>query len=74
VEIMNYGMKYKFCLYKQTLYLLLISFVCLTQNIYARSLPDFTPLVEANSAAVVNISTALKKSNVRKGTAGIQYT
>ena len=67
MEIMNYGMKYKFCLYKQTLYLLLISFVCLTQNIYARSLPDFTPLVEANSAAVVNISTALKKVTSGKG-------
>ena len=31
------------------------------QNINAVSLPDFTPLVKDNSAAVVNISTTLKK-------------
>ncbi|MGH8119408.1 MAG: hypothetical protein ACRESK_02210, partial [Gammaproteobacteria bacterium] len=34
------------------------------QQAYAATvnLPDFTPLVEANSAAVVNISTTLKKT------------
>ena len=35
-----------------------------SQNIFAASLPDFTPLVEANSAAVVNISTTTKKTGV----------
>ena len=35
------------------------------QQVYAAAvnLPDFTPLVEANSAAVVNISTTLKKTD-----------
>jgi len=70
VEFMKYGIKNKFCVYKQTSFLLVISFVCLTQNLQARSLPDFTPLVEANSAAVVNISTALKKVESGKGPQG----
>ena len=32
---------------------------------YGQSLPDFTPLVEKNSAAVVNISTSIKVSKDR---------
>ena len=32
---------------------------------YGQSLPDFTPLVEKNSAAVVNISTSIKASKDR---------
>lgn len=43
-------------------------FICLIlsfQSLQARSLPDFTPLVEKNSAAVVNISTTLKKNDRR---------
>ncbi len=35
-----------------------------SQMASGRSLPDFTPLVEENSAAVVNISTSVKTSNV----------
>jgi serine protease Do len=39
--------------------------VCLSGQAHAQSLPDFTVLVEENSAAVVNISTA-RKSRERK--------
>lgn len=35
--------------------------VLFTGAVCARSLPDFTPLVEQNSAAVVNISTTMKR-------------
>ena len=35
---------------------------CLAGTVSARSLPDFTPLVEKNSAAVVNISTSKKNT------------
>lgn len=48
----------------------LILFIALlsgSAGILAVSLPDFTPLVEKNSAAVVNISTTLKKSQARRG-------
>ena len=40
----------------------LIIIICLvmTSMVSARDLPDFTPLVEKNSAAVVNISTSSK--------------
>jgi serine protease Do len=41
------------------LYLVVFSF-----NANARTLPDFIPLVEDNAAAVVNISTTLKKSEL----------
>ena len=37
-------------------------FILISHFAIAASLPDFTPLVEANSAAVVNISTTVKKS------------
>lgn len=46
-------------LYKE---ILLLTLLFLTQNTMAVSLPDFTPLVKKNSAAVVNISTTMKKS------------
>ena len=38
-----------------------------SQGVWAISLPDFTPLVEQNSPAVVNISTTLKKSETGQG-------
>lgn len=44
---------------------LMFVFACLVlpfQPLQARSLPDFVPLVEENAAAVVNISTTLKKN------------
>ncbi len=59
---MNYRNNFGKILFKQVLYLLLLGCMGLFQNIQAQSLPDFTPLVDANAAAVVNISTALKKS------------
>ena len=37
-------------------------FIFISHIAIAASLPDFTPLVESNAAAVVNISTTLKKS------------
>ena len=42
--------------------ILLLSLLLITRNALAVSLPDFTPLVEKNSAAVVNISTTMKKT------------
>lgn len=40
-----------------------VLYVCSFTNLaYSQSLPDFTPLVEKNSAAVVNISTSSKTS------------
>lgn len=41
-------------------------FIFISQIAVAGTLPDFTPLVESNSAAVVNISTTLKKSESGK--------
>jgi serine protease Do len=41
-------------------------FIFISQIATAVSLPDFTPLVESNSAAVVNISTTLKKNQSGK--------
>ena len=43
------------------------------QPLQARSLPDFTPLVEKNAAAVVNISTTLKKGNERSQIQGHNF-
>ena len=43
-------------------FLLLLSFVFLNTSLHASSLPDFAELVEANGAAVVNISTRHKIS------------
>jgi len=48
----------------------LLLLFALTSNTYAVSLPDFTPLVEANSTAVVNISTTAKKKAVGQGGPG----
>ncbi len=42
-------------------FLLSLGLVLIAQHALAVSLPDFTPLVEENSSAVVNISTSLKK-------------
>ena len=43
---------------------ILFSFIlCCSGLVYAQSLPDFTPLVRQNSAAVVNISTTSKKDS-----------
>ncbi|MCG8325355.1 MAG: S1C family serine protease, partial [Thiotrichales bacterium] len=39
----------------------------LAGNALARELPDFTPLVEKNAAAVVNISTTISPSSGQKG-------
>lgn len=41
-------------------------FILISHFAIAVSLPDFTPLVEANSAAVVNISTTMKKSGASR--------
>ena len=49
-----------------TQFILLACFV-LAGNTYAASLPDFTPLVEENSAAVVNISSTTKKQTTGRG-------
>ena len=62
---MNYGM----LLSKRVLSIVFVCLVLSVQTSQARSLPDFIPLVEENSPAVVNISTTLKKTN---GGAGIQ--
>ena len=45
----------------KTICFLFIGLVILAQPVLARELPDFTDLVNENSAAVVNISTVLKK-------------
>ena len=55
---MNYGM----LLSKRILSFVFICLVLTVQTSHARSLPDFVPLVEDNVAAVVNISTTLKKN------------
>ncbi len=46
------------------LILLMLSSLFLTQLAYANNLPDFTPLVDQNSAAVVNISTSNKARRI----------
>jgi len=53
---------------QQKLYLSIISFFFLlhTNLVIARSLPDFTSLVNENSAAVVNISTSAKSDSAAK--------
>jgi serine protease Do len=58
-------MNYEMLLSKRLLSLVFICLVLSVQTLQARSLPDFTPLVEENAAAVVNISTTLKKDNGR---------
>jgi len=45
-------------------YFLFVLLFGISSITYAFSLPDFTPLVEKNSAAVVNISTTLKRSEL----------
>ncbi len=52
--------------------ILILCTVCLpfSQQAIARSLPDFTPLVEENSAAVVNISTTMSSN---QDTGGRQF-
>lgn len=45
--------------------LLLFGMLISSQLSQARSLPDFTPLIEEHSAAVVNISTSLKSSHAQ---------
>jgi len=56
-------MNYEIQLSKRVLSLIFICLVLSFQTLQARSLPDFTPLVEENAAAVVNISTTLKKND-----------
>ncbi len=51
--------------YKLSCYLIACCLIVNSQISFARSLPDFTPLVEQHSAAVVNISTSQKKPKVR---------
>jgi len=46
---------------------ILVAFFVLAGNVYAVTLPDFTPLVEKNSAAVVNISSTAKKQTTGRG-------
>ena len=48
---------------EELLRIFFVLYVCFFTNLaYSQSLPDFTPLVEKNSAAVVNISTSSKAS------------
>ena len=51
--------------YKFNYILLVFGMLISSQVSQARSLPDFTPLIEEHSAAVVNISTSLKRSNAQ---------
>ena len=67
---MNLRKTYRFLFFKQMLNLLLICLLFAVHNTQARSLPDFTPLIEENSAAVVNISTVLKKTQPGNGPHG----
>lgn len=55
---MNYGIRWS----KKAQSFIFICLILFVQTIQARFLPDFIPLVEENAAAVVNISTTLKKS------------
>ncbi len=55
-------MNYRILLTNKLLSLVFICLVLSAQTLQARSLPDFIPLVEENAAAVVNISTTLKKN------------
>ncbi|MBI4005321.1 MAG: trypsin-like peptidase domain-containing protein, partial [Gammaproteobacteria bacterium] len=48
--------------YFQFFYFLILVFCLSFQGVQAKPLPDFTPLIDANAPAVVNISTSLKKS------------
>ena len=66
---MNYGI----LLSKRALSLVFICMVLSIQPLQARSLPDFTPLVEKNAAAVVNISTTIKKGNGRSRIQGHNF-
>ena len=66
---MNYGI----LLSKRALSLVFICMVLSIQSLQARSLPDFTPLVEKNAAAVVNISTTIKKGNGRSRIQGHNF-
>ncbi len=50
---------------KSTQVLLIVTLIFCSQIVSARSLPDFTSLVEKHSAAVVNISTSNKKSHAQ---------
>ncbi|MCK5669342.1 MAG: DegQ family serine endoprotease [Gammaproteobacteria bacterium] len=58
-------MNYEILLSKRVLTLVFVCLALSFQPLQARSLPDFVPLVEKNAAAVVNISTTLKKGGRR---------
>lgn len=58
-------MNYEILLSKRVLTLVFVCLALSIQPLQARSLPDFVPLVEKNAAAVVNISTTLKKNGRR---------
>ncbi|MCK5432204.1 MAG: trypsin-like peptidase domain-containing protein, partial [Gammaproteobacteria bacterium] len=58
-------MNYNILLSKRVLTLVFVCLALSFQSLQARSLPDFVPLVEKNAAAVVNISTTLKKNGSR---------
>ena len=58
-------MNYAILLSKRVLTLVFVCLALSIQPLQARSLPDFVPLVEKNAAAVVNISTTLKKNGRR---------
>ena len=66
-------MSYGILLSKRALSLVYICLVLSIQPLQARSLPDFTPLVEKNAAAVVNIGTTLKKGNGRSQIQGHKF-
>lgn len=63
-------MKYRNTALLQSMRLILLALFVLAGNTYAASLPDFTPLVEKNSAAVVNISSTAKKKATGRGAPG----
>jgi serine protease Do len=66
-------MKYRNNNFLQCALTLLLLLLALNSNTYAASLPDFTPLVESNSTAVVNISTTAKRKTMGHGDPGHGY-
>lgn len=58
---------------RQSILLLAFVFTVFAQSVSARELPDFTELVEDNSAAVVNISTTTERKAGRGGAYGSPF-
>jgi serine protease Do len=58
---------------RQSILLLAFMVTAFTQTVSARNLPDFTELVEENSAAVVNISTSTERKAAGGGAHGSPF-